>query len=513
METPRSQGITTSERYLAQLADRTFLNLWAWPNLYRNETVSGKTTAKELCDLLVVCGDHVIIFSDKTVKWSDSKPVEVAWPRWYRRAVENSVRQILGAEKWITDNPGRIYVDVACTKPLPIALPPPDKIKIHAVAVALGAAKACSEFFKGDVGSFLVRPHTKDGAHTDSSDPEFMPFAIGDVNAGGTFVHVMNDVTLDILLKELDTVTDFTDYLSRKEEFVRSGHLLTAGGEEDLLAYYLKNLIDPEHHGFPGPKGEPWQPKEHLGLDTGGYSALIENPQYKRKKLADRDSYIWDSLIRAFTDHMLAGTTMVTEGETFNLKDHEKGVRFMAQEPRLKRRMLGSAILEVLKKSHLQTKTFKAMLPPKDGAEGSTAYAFLTLGHPKTELKGGYEQYRRVRSNFLITYCMEMLRRHPHVKRILGIATESAPREGDPSGSSEDMVLAEQPVWTPQLIADLEADCEDFGVMREGAYTESHGGVTEYPEEQTPQLKPSVNQLNRHQRRAQAGKQKRKGHF
>jgi hypothetical protein len=46
----RSTGLTTSEQYLAKLADKTFLNLWSYPNLYRD-------VGKELCDLLVVCGN------------------------------------------------------------------------------------------------------------------------------------------------------------------------------------------------------------------------------------------------------------------------------------------------------------------------------------------------------------------------------------------------------------------------------------------------------------------------
>ncbi len=68
-EIVRSQGTTPSERYLAGLAERSFLNLWSYPNIYRDTVVNGQRTGKEICDLLVVCGDHVLIFSDKTVAW------------------------------------------------------------------------------------------------------------------------------------------------------------------------------------------------------------------------------------------------------------------------------------------------------------------------------------------------------------------------------------------------------------------------------------------------------------
>jgi hypothetical protein len=48
----RSLGTTPSERYLAKLADRTFLNLWSYPNLFIDRKEGAKGTGKELCDLL-----------------------------------------------------------------------------------------------------------------------------------------------------------------------------------------------------------------------------------------------------------------------------------------------------------------------------------------------------------------------------------------------------------------------------------------------------------------------------
>ena len=49
---------------MARLAERSFLNLWSYPSPHRNQMVG--RDGKEICDLLVVCGDHVLIFSEKT---------------------------------------------------------------------------------------------------------------------------------------------------------------------------------------------------------------------------------------------------------------------------------------------------------------------------------------------------------------------------------------------------------------------------------------------------------------
>ena len=71
----RGFGVTKSESYLAKLAERNFLNLWSYPNTFIDKKVRNKGDGKELCDLLVVCGDHVLIFSDKTVGWPTVKDV------------------------------------------------------------------------------------------------------------------------------------------------------------------------------------------------------------------------------------------------------------------------------------------------------------------------------------------------------------------------------------------------------------------------------------------------------
>jgi hypothetical protein len=63
----KAEGSTEGERYLARIAERSFLNLWSYPAPYRDQKQHGVGDGKELCDLLVVCGDHIIIFSEKTI--------------------------------------------------------------------------------------------------------------------------------------------------------------------------------------------------------------------------------------------------------------------------------------------------------------------------------------------------------------------------------------------------------------------------------------------------------------
>ena len=95
-----SGGTNASERILTDLCRRSFLRLWAQTNIYTDEGFkNGKGATKELCDALVVFGNDVLIFSDKHILFQKDRPVDIAWPRWYRSAVVDSLGQLYGARR------------------------------------------------------------------------------------------------------------------------------------------------------------------------------------------------------------------------------------------------------------------------------------------------------------------------------------------------------------------------------------------------------------------------------
>src|SRR5271154_3975523 len=108
-----SEGVTGSERYLARLCRRSFLSMWSYPGVFRDQkaAAAGKGDGKELCDLLVVFENHVIIFSDKNCQFNDALNLKIAWPRWFKKAIQNSARQVWGAERWIRQFPDRLFLD------------------------------------------------------------------------------------------------------------------------------------------------------------------------------------------------------------------------------------------------------------------------------------------------------------------------------------------------------------------------------------------------------------------
>jgi hypothetical protein len=213
------------------------------------------------------------------------------------------------------------------------------------------------------------------------------------------------------------------------------------------------NLVG--EHDFTKPDGTSLGENDHISFDVGFYSSMLKNEQYRAKKAADKDSYIWDRLIEAFTTNMLAGTTIVPEGKTFELAEHEEGIRHMAIVPRYKRRHFGKSILGALEKGTTTDRFTRAMLPGPSESDRDTGFFFMTLAVPNLKLAGGYEQYRTVRRNMLLTYAFALLEKYRGLKRIVGIATEPPSKTGE-DGSSEDLIVAEPGPWTPEFLKELE---------------------------------------------------------
>jgi hypothetical protein len=481
----RAAGLTPSERYLAGLAEQSFLDLWSYPNLYIDRRSNGGTAAgKELCDLLVVCGDHLLIFSDKTVNWPAGDNVDVNWSRWYRRAIEKSAAQVRGAERWLMEHPDRVFLDAACTQTFPLDLPLPAKRRVHGIVVAHGAAAACRKV-RGGSGSLEIVPRLVADGHVDPLSADYRPLAVGDIEPSGSFIHVFDEVSLGIVLRELDTISDFADYLDRKAQFVRSGHLEEAAGEEDLLAYYLVHTDADQEHAFVTPDGTDWKPGQRLRIIAGSYNDVRNQPAYVAKKKADRPSYAWDTLISTFTKNVLAGT--LVEGPSWAgsavSKDHELGLRFMALENRTQRRAFGEGLIDAMSRVGTKQRFARGLLPAQHKPERRAGYVVLLLRFPDLIASPPtYDEYRQLRSSMLYGYVLNTLVRHPHLERCIGIATEPPPQFTGRSGSSEDLVYMEQSTWSEEELAEAARFKSHYQIFGDDTLTEYNVHTKEYPD-------------------------------
>ena len=470
----KADGVTPSERYLAQLAEKSFLNLWSYPSPFRNQKQLSGGDGKELCDLLVVCGRYIIIFSEKTIAWPNGE-LHVGWRRWAKRAISKAAKQAKGAERWITEFPDRIFLDRACKVPFPIRFPPQEDRSIHRVVVVKGAAKACREHIPGSSGSLIIKPAIRQGEHWSGKSSKIEPFTIGDVDPSGSFVHVIDDVALEAIMRELDTIRDFTDYLEKKSAFLRSGRLVQASGEENLLAYYAIRTNDEGDHDFVLGGGKQGQ----LEIDNSHYVNLKNDPQYIAKKQADKISYLWDGLIEVFTTHMLDGTAITPMGYEFELEQSELAVRYMALQYRLSRRSHGEAVRDALEIGKTRNRFFRTMIAAPGAKENETAFFIHTFKYLKwMKQDGGYDKYRIKRAECTQVYARGLLERFPHLKRVVGISCEPPDQGG---GGSEDLVYAEQADWTDEDRSAIKQNCKTYGVLQ-GEMKERQSHVQEYPD-------------------------------
>ncbi len=114
---------------------------------------------------------------------------------------------------------------------------------------------------------------------------------------------MLNELSLDVIVHELDTIGDFVDHLDKKARFIRSGRLLQANCEENLLTYYAIRINENGEHDFVNTG-------DALEIDNSHYARFTNDARYVAKKEADGLSYLWDELIETLASHMLDGTSV-----------------------------------------------------------------------------------------------------------------------------------------------------------------------------------------------------------
>jgi hypothetical protein len=304
-----------AEEMVARLSKRTFLALWSYPN------PTGKG-GKELCDLLAICDPDVIIISVKEVALGQKKGPEVEWARWHREAIEDSAKQIYGAERWLRGGKNVIRRDGSPG----IALPASSSRRIHRLAVALGG--------KGDV-----------------------PVYMGDLGKG--HIHVLTEESLSTVLGELDTVTDLTEYLRAVEGLLGRCKVMLSS-ELDLLAMYLTQ----------GRKFPDGQNMMVVGDDI--WDGFVKRPEYSAKKKADEESYAWDQILGILCEDTLQGRMEFGA----DLNEVERAIRVMARENRFGRRILSKGFNEFMEAASQKRIRSRMMRAPS-----GVVYVLLACPH------------------------------------------------------------------------------------------------------------------------------------
>ena len=455
----KNQGKTRSEQYLTYLSEKTFLSLWSYPN----PSIRKGRKCLELCDLIVVFDEHVILFSDKDIEYPNTADEKTAWARWFKKAVWKSAKQLWGAERHIAELGVDIYIDEKCDENIPVSLP--DKMKIHRIAVARGVSTKIKNVFGGS-GTLFLNTELKG-----FDDHITNPFHIGVLDTSKGYIHVFDEDTLDLIMKELDTVSDFIQYIEDKEEFA-SRKSFFAAGEEELLAFYIYDVNNKGERRFPMEENV-----DSVSVTEGMWDKYVYSTEYQTRDVANRGSYYWDYLIDKFTE-LILNNDLEPLFDDVDIRDTEIALRLMAKENRFQRRSLSQSLQEFLVRSAENYRDARAIFRNKN----NPTYLFVTL----EQSNESWTNYRRERRALLFAYCLALKLRKPKTQTVIGLATEPGLLN---EGRSEDLIFYDMTHWTPENDLQAKHAVERFGLLK--TQTEVYYNGTEYSDEVTETVKTS----------------------
>ncbi|MFN5058682.1 MAG: YecA family protein [Chloroflexota bacterium] len=467
---------TESEARLYDLCLKTFLRMWCYPSPYRHD-------AKELCDVLVVFGNHVILFSDKhsiTSEFHKVNNIGLDWTRWYKKYVYESAKQLSGAYNYLKEN-NAVFLDATKRQSLPHTYEP-DQMIIHCIVVAHGIKKACMQYFSGGSGSLIINTNLHNDEHMctrmdgqpknwnyphrasiPAGDFEYAKefehaFEIGIVNIKECFCHVLDDVSFELLLNQLDTISDFVEYIQKRERLFRE-RIIRADGEEDLLASYLRTYNDYQRHDFVFPEAS------RIYLPEGYWNYHTQSQEYASKISADRISYQWDNLIDSF---YMTFNDLQNHSNSVEISKFEIATRIMASPNRVDRRLLAKFFLKNRYDACIGNAPRIKVIPLN---KNRCIFVFLAWQPGDTE----YQQYRKERKGLLEAYCCVSQLKFPNSHDVIGIAIESV---NCPS-ESLDLMHLDTSKWGKEEYAVAEKIQNEYDFLRNP--TENYTEEYEYP--------------------------------
>ncbi|MGH6983013.1 MAG: hypothetical protein ACREEI_02140 [Stellaceae bacterium] len=448
--------MTDTERLLAELCERSFLKLWSYPNPFKDDR-------DELCDLLAVFENHVFIFFDREGRQLNKPGVAqgVSWDRWKRKVIDAQIGTAHGAERYIRSGRG-IFLDPNLRIPFPIAFNPMDAV-VHKIIVAHGAKEACEAFSDENVYGSLGISY----ARVNDCPPFDWPFLVHIDKENP--VHIFDSHNLPIILGELDTFFDFSSYLDIKAETIKGIDGNIYCGEEDLLAHYLRNFDSARNRHFIGALGKDYN---FLHIGEGEWKSFLDYEPYKRKKIEDAGSYLWDEIIQHTCQNALDGTLLGNA----NILAGKSAVHEMAKEPRFSRRALSKAMIAAIRKFPEGVKGVVRNLSFMPSFYEGKAYVFLQL---KADDFGDYEKdYRPKRRAALRIACGAAKNKFDHLHSIIGIAIDS-PKYNQ--RNSEDFILMDCSDWPTELRAEYEKANEGFKFFETPGLVMQKLTISEFP--------------------------------
>lgn len=365
-----------AEKFVHDLAFKTFLVDWCYPNPCLPDR-------KELCDLLVVFDDIAIIWQIKDLKLDENR-------KYSETKVAQNIRQLSGARRQLFDL--KTSIELENPRRGKEIFNPTTIKQIYLISVLLGEGEEVFSFVE------QIKKYT---------------------------VHVFTRTFTQIALNELDTISDFSNYLRKKENLLsKNKRLIISGGEEELLSIYLKN-----NRSF-----DALDEATDVFLDQGIWEKFRKSNGYQTKKREDNLSYSWDHIINIIHD---------------TSPGYEVVARELARPNRFERRVLGKTLYEayVLAVEDKEHNVFRRCF-----SQRGVTYCFLFCDETWPR------EYRKKMLHWTCYIARGTIREN---KKVIGIATEKK----DNPKCSYDFALLDMPVWGEQNQKEMEEMQRKTGIL------------------------------------------------
>lgn len=447
--THKEYGSTPGERKLTRLAEASFFGLWSYASVQRQIRTNGRVLAQEVVDLAVMFGDDLVLFSEKDIAFPKYDDIKVAWGRWFRASVAESVTQLRGASKKMTSGQHPLFLDAKCEHPLPFDLTRTG-IRVHLVAICRNSATPAREYFGKYESKGTVQSSTGTLMfHAALREPDMLanPFCTGDFDPSKPFVHVFDEDSIQLLMTELGTGADFIDYLQVREGAIRKQRLASIQGEEDFLSVYLQNENELGFGGFSSPVPKTVVEVAPAVIITEHmWTTHISTAEYQHHQELLRAGQAWKETIGEFSKAIISATVGESQDQGFSI--HERAVRAMASENRLSRAVLAKLFAEIFRIAHAEAVTVRVTASV---CKPSRLYIFLL--HPRLESHATYDEYRKDRLQWMDLYARCAQVKFPQFAEIVVFATETK----EAFGRSESVVVVEA---FPDMPSDMKVATE-----------------------------------------------------
>ena len=394
---PSFQGLTSSENILINLYQKSFLSLWTLPNLFKEK-------GKELADVVIIFDDNIIILSDKEGH-SQTTDLPSKWKR-FQKHIDKSQRQLLGAQRWITNYPDKIFLDSQCTKPIFHLLP--KKPKFHLISVLRGLKNDSLKYYKNNDGSLPIDTTCKKLLSITSKKIE------------NSFIHTFDEIAVELVINEMNTISDFIFYLEEREKLF-THNKIKSFGETPLLGSFLigreKNL---GNNLF---ECKAQKENKQLTYKSNIYYEYIKTENYKHWLIDKTKSIFVDYFIEKFIN--IGDPKISNPLSKQSIQDTEIAIRQFAKTSRMQRIDFYNCLNDLANQcfespnssnNHLVRTLINPLYP---------TVTFIILFLRKTD-EESFEEYRERRLDILSMYCekAESSQSFEKSKVFIGFATD-----------------------------------------------------------------------------------------